>query len=202
MRVCLVTHRLLCGEPETLLDRLARAVEAGVSMVVVREKDLDAAPLCRFTGRVQEVVERSGRRDLPVIVNRRLDVALASGAAGVHLPAGGLDPADVRLLAPAPFRIGVSTHSVEELLEVERQGADYAFFGPVFPTESHPGRPGAGIEKLRRAVAATSLPVWAIGGIRPDNLEALAGLPLAGVAVIRAIWTAADPADAVRRLSG
>ena len=117
-----------------------------------------------------------------VVVNGRLDVAWAAGAHGVHLPGRGLPVREARRLAPPPFVIGVSAHRPEELIRAEAEGADYAIYGPAFPTVSHPGAAAVGPEGLAAALGATRLPVWAVGGISPATAPRLAGLPLAGVA--------------------
>jgi thiamine-phosphate pyrophosphorylase len=136
-----------------------------------------------------------------VVVNGRLDVALAAGAHGVHLPGRGLPLAEVRKLAPPPFMIGVSTHTPEDVKAARAAGADYAFFGPVFPTASHPGVAGSGPDGLAAALnAAAGLPLWAIGGIHGRTVGDLDQLPLAGVAAVRALLLADDPEAAVRAL--
>lgn len=202
MRVCLITQRTLCPDEDHLLARVEQAVAAGVSLVQVREKDLDGGQLHDLTRRVLDAVGRAAPgTQVPVVVNGRLDVALAAGASGVHLPADGLRPGDVRQVAPRPFLVGVSAHRSDELVAAELDGADYAFFGPVFATASHPGRAGIGPVALGLATASTGLPIWAIGGVGPQNCAELAGLSLAGVAAIRSILTADDVGDAVRRLA-
>ncbi|MFQ5718222.1 MAG: thiamine phosphate synthase [Acidobacteriota bacterium] len=200
--VCLITQRSLCPDRASFSARLGAAAQAGLSMLVIREPDLGGAALARLVSDIREVLVRRQRPDLPLLVSRRLDVALATGAAGVHLPARGLAVDAVRRLVPGSFRVGVSTHSVDEVIAAQRRGADHAFLGPVFPTDSHPGHPGRGVGLLRQATSATSIPLWAIGGIGAHNVDAVRALPVAGVAVIRAVWTAVDAAAAVRRLAG
>jgi thiamine monophosphate synthase len=93
---------------------------------------------------------------------------------------------------PSGFLVGVSAHTPADLERAAAAGADYAFYGPVFATRSHPGAPGLGRAGLAAALAGAGLPVWAIGGVTPATALALAGLPLAGCAAIRGLLTAAD----------
>jgi thiamine-phosphate pyrophosphorylase len=135
------------------------------------------------------------------VVNDRLDVALAARAAGVHLPAAGLPIALVRRHAGTRFLVGRSVHSAAEAREAEKAGADYLVCSPVFET---PGKAAfgdpLGPETVGRVAAAARIPVWAIGGIDAGNAATIAGLPIAGVAVIRAIAAAPDPEAAARAL--
>ncbi len=124
-----------------------------------------------------------------MLVNDRLDVALASGADGVHLPAQGFSVRVVRRLAPAGFLIGVSTHTVEEAREADGEGADLLVFGPVFETTSKPGGNPLGLGALAEVVRRVRAPVFALGGVGPDELRAVAATGAAGVAGISAFLT-------------
>jgi len=148
-------------------------------MIQVRAKELEARELCTL---VRHVV--AGARGVPVLVNSRMDVALACGAQGVHLPAGAASPEQVRRIAPAGFLIGVSCHDVEELRTAEREGADFAVYGPVFETRSHPGVRPVGLAGLAEAVRAVRLPVYALGGIKEENAPLCVESGAAGVAGI------------------
>jgi thiamine-phosphate pyrophosphorylase len=117
-------------------------------------------------------------------VNDRLDIALASGAGGVHIPGEGLPIQSVKNVTPIGFLIGVSTHSLEEARRAAHQGADFVVFGPVYPTPSKPGARGLGVEALAEVVRETNIPVYALGGVTPERVKPVAATGAAGVAGI------------------
>jgi thiamine-phosphate diphosphorylase len=134
-----------------------------------------------------------------LFVNDRLDVALAVGAAGVQLGHGSLAPEDARRLN-AGWWIGTSVHDVREAEAAHAGGADYLLVGPVFATATHPGQPPLGAARLQEIVGI-GLPVIAIGGVTPERIPELSAMATVhGVAAIRALWHAADPADAAQRM--
>jgi len=179
----------------------AAAMRGGASLIQVREKDLGGADLLRLVVAVVGAARADFRDRVRVVVNDRLDVALAAKAAGVHLPASGLPVVAARRHAGARFLIGRSVHGAAEAREAEKAGADYLVCGPVFATPSKVayGEP-LGPAVLRRVVEAAHIPVWAIGGINAGNAAGLMEIPIAGVAVITAIAAAPDPEAAVREL--
>ena len=178
---CYVTDRRTLAA-ESLLDAIARNLAAGVTWIQIREKDLSARALF-------ELVEAAGKLPNPhsskIIVNTRAGVALAAGAAGVHLPSGSPAPRTWRAILPAGFLIGVSCHSVDDVRNAETEGADYAVFGPVFaPLSKSSGVEPRGLEGLARAVAAVKIPVLALGGVTQENSSACVSAGAAGVAGI------------------
>ena len=199
MNICVVTDRTL--RPDLSLDGLiGQAAASGADLIQLREKDLGDAELLR--GAQLAVARGAAQRPVvPVLVNGRPDVALAAGAAGVHLPADGLGVADVAARWRGRLRIGVSAHSVAEAIAACNEGADYVMLGPVFETPSKRayGAP-LGVAVLREACRQVSIPVWAIGGINVATAPALRGVPVAGVAVIAAVMGARDMARAVSDL--
>jgi thiamine-phosphate diphosphorylase len=177
--LCAVTDRRRLP----ILAHVAAAADAGLDWVQIREPDLPAAELYEVVRHAIAEVSGAATR---IIVNDRLDVAIAAGAHGVHLRGTSFDVSRVRAVAPADFVIGRSVHSVEEAIAAEGGGGlDYLIFGTMFPTASKPeGHPLAGPEALRAAVAACRLPILAIGGITRENVDTIAATGAAGVAAI------------------
>ena len=184
--ICLVTDRRLAFPPDEtgLLRTIARAVRAGVTLVHVRERDLDDRRLLALT---RGIVEAAAGTAALVVVNDRLDIALAAGAHGVHLRGDSMSAARLRRAYPGrQLLIGQSVHSAAETVAAERAGADYAVFGTVFHTPSKPeGAPVAGLAALSAACSAVQIPVLAIGGVTADKVGAVAGAGAAGFAAIR-----------------
>lgn len=187
------------GEPAagSLDDLLPRVLEAGVDVVQLREKDLEARPLLAYAAVIRRRTEEFGALFL---VNDRVDVALAAGADGVHLGQRDL-PADEarRQLGPSPL-IGMSTHAPAEVLGAPPE-ADYLAVGPVHATPTKPGRPAVGHELVRFAAERAARPLFAIGGIDARTLPGVLAAGATRVAVVRAITEAADPGAAARELS-
>lgn len=194
--ICLITDRHRLGEAwePASIQRVRAAARAGVHLIQVRERDLAGGALARLTEQCLDAVRGTRAR---VVVNDRLDVALAVSAHGVHLRGDSIDAARIRRIAPAGFLIGRSVHSVEEALAVSGNGAvDYLVFGSVFETSSKPGRKAAGLQALGAVSTATTVPVLAVGGISASRAGAVA---LAGASGLAAIGLFTDaPVDAVQ----
>jgi thiamine-phosphate pyrophosphorylase len=181
--VCLVTDRRRLPAPadDTLVTLARHAAWAGVSVIQVREPDLDDRRLARLVSRVVEAV---GGTATAVMVNERADVAIASGAHGVHLRGDAPPTLRVRACVPDGFLIGRSVHGREEAADVQ-EGADFLIMGTIFPTASKPALLApAGPEGLAGVCRAVERPVLAIGGVAAGNLAAVAGAGAAGIAAI------------------
>ena len=174
--------------------RAAVAARAGVHLVQIRERDLDGGAALRLVAGCVAAVRGTRTR---ILVNERIDVALAAGAHGVHLRADSVPASRVRRIVPPGFLIGRSVHSMEETLRATADGGvDYLLFGTVFPTASKPGQAAAGTDALAEIVRATPLPVIAVGGVTVATAPAVARAGAAGVAAIALF--AADSDDLVR----
>jgi thiamine-phosphate diphosphorylase len=174
-------------------------VAAGARILQVRGKDVAGGALC---GLVAEVVAATRGTGALVIVNDRPDVALVTGADGVHVGQDDMPADDVRRLMPRPLIVGLSTHGAAQLAGAPVGALDYVAIGPVSSTASKDQPdPVVGLAGVRTARAATALPLVAIGGITRANAAAVVAAGADGIAVISAILADADPAEAYRALA-
>jgi thiamine-phosphate pyrophosphorylase len=196
MTICLVTDRRRlvpggagAGEAlRCLLSQARFAVEAGIDLIQVRERDLEAGALAAMVSELLAITRRTPTR---IVVNDRLDVALAAGADGVHLRGDSIAIAAARRLAPAGFLVGRSVHGVAEAAAAA--DADYLIAGTIFPsTSKDPSHQLLGIDGLRAIVSSAPAPVLAIGGITADHFDAVAAAGAAGIAAIGAFVRGAD----------
>jgi len=181
----------------TLDAAIGRAIAAGVDWVQIREKDLPARDLLGLT----EVAVQQARRQgsTRVMVNDRLDVALAAKADGVHLGSRSMPAEVVRKVAPGEFVVGVSCHSLQDAVAAEAAGANYILLGPVFETPSKlQYGPPLGVAKLREVTSRVSIPVLALGGITVDRAALCRQNGAAGIAGIR-IFQDCDSVDEIVR---
>jgi thiamine-phosphate diphosphorylase len=175
--VCVVTDR----RRRSVVEQCRDAVQAGVDLIQVRERDLEAAALSAL---VAEVVRLTRATQTRVVVNERLDVALASGADGVHLRGDSIPAARARSMVPAGFLIGRSVREAADAVEAAA-GADYLIAGTVFPSASKPGlHEHLGLKGLAAIARSVSVPVLAIGGVSLDRIGTVAEAGAAGVAAI------------------
>jgi thiamine-phosphate pyrophosphorylase len=189
-----ITDRSQLARP--LLECLRGWLAAGLDYVQIREKDLPARALYELVVAVLALPNPHGSR---ILVNERVDVALAAGAHGVHLPSRAPSPQRIRTIVPPGFVIGVSCHSAGEVDAAEREGADLAVFGPVFHTASKGGYgPPAGVAALEQVTRGRSLPVLALGGITLENFQQCRAA--AGLAAVSLFQNASDPGAVVARL--
>jgi thiamine-phosphate pyrophosphorylase len=191
--------------PHRFVELVEAIAAAGEQFAVqVRAKVLHDSTLLAFARSVRRAIDRAGAAGrVPLLVNSRFDLAIASGADGVHLPASGAPARRVRAELGAGWLVGVSTHSADEVRAARAAGVDYAIFGPVFRTASKPASwEPQGIAGLTAAIdAAAGLPLLAIGGLTPERAAEARRLGAHGVAVIRGILAADDPIAAARTLS-
>ncbi|HEX6938737.1 MAG TPA: thiamine phosphate synthase [Longimicrobiales bacterium] len=174
------------------LERVLEACGADVALHV-RGHGLQGRALHALAEHVRRGAERTGAL---VLVNDRVDVAMAAGVHGIQLGRRSLPIAEARRLLGAAAWIGYSAHAAEEAASAVRAGADFVVLGTVYPTATHPGEPGAGVGRIREGAAVAGAPVVAIGGITPGRVGAVLRAGAYGVAVLSGVWSAADPAGA------
>ena len=194
--VALVTDRNLAGGPDALVGAVAQAVDNGVNLVQMREKDLPDAVQLALAQRLREVT--NGKALL--FVNDSVSIAEASGADGVQLTENSRSIASARARMARPLLVGRSVHGVDAAREAAAQGADLLVVGTVYDSPTHPDQPPAGVGLIGWC-AQPGVPVVGIGGITPENAGAVMQAGASGVAVISAILGSADPADAAARLA-
>jgi thiamine-phosphate pyrophosphorylase len=196
--VHLITDRRLVPELAARADEALAGLPPRTAAVQLREKDLGGRDLLVLARALAAVCRARGQR---LIVNDRLDVALAAGADGVHLPAAGVAAEDARRLLGPDALVGVSCHSAADVARAHDAGASYATFSPVYDTPSKRafGAP-VGVAALREA-ARLGLPLVALGGVTAERVPELRAAGARGVAAIRAWLAGDDPAGAVRRLA-
>ncbi len=192
----LVTDRRWLGE-RTLWDSVEEAIRGGVTLVQLREKEISSKEFLELAQRVKEVTDRQG---IPLIINDRIDIALAMGADGVHVGPEDLPVPLARKLLGDGKIIGASAASVDEALLFQTQGADYLGVGAVFPTATKRGTEKVGLDDLRRIKSAVHIPVVAIGGINMENVTPVIETGVDGVAVVSAIMDQTDIRGAARQL--
>jgi thiazole tautomerase (transcriptional regulator TenI) len=168
--------------------RISLAIEPYVDFLHIREKS--------WTAREIEMAFRKlVREGFPadrIIVNDRVDVAIVAGAGGAHLAHHSLRVSEIKRKFPS-MTIGASVHSIDEGIYLQEKGADYLLYGNVFITPSKAGKPGTGTMKIMKLVDAVNVPVIAIGGIKPRNVEAIMASGAVGIAVLSGIFLAMDP---------
>jgi len=197
LRLHVLTDRALSRGRSTA-EVVTAALAGGATVVQLRDKERTGATLVRVGHHLRALTRARGGL---LIVNDRVDVALAIDADGAHVGQDDLPAREARRVLGPDRLLGVSARTVEEAVRAAGEGADYIGFGPVFPTTTKgEAGPPRGLEDLRRACRAVAVPIVAIGGITPDNVGDVLVAGAAGVAVIAAVVTAPDIAAATRTL--
>jgi thiamine-phosphate pyrophosphorylase len=196
LSLCLVTDRTRTRGRD-LVTVVGECLAAGLSSVHVREKDLGASDLAALCRRLRPLTLDA---EAMLIVNDRVDVALAVGADAVQRTSRSLSVRDMIAVADKRLHIGASVHALQEAIEAESQGADWVVFGPVYDTPSKRAYgPAQGLDRLHAVARAVGVPVIAIGGITPERVADVRATGAAGVAVISAILESDSPRDATAR---
>lgn len=183
-----------------LLWLLEQALDGGVRAIQLREKEASGRELFFLADKIKKLCERY---HAGLFVNDRLDVALGVDADGVQLGSASMPVGAARELLGGKKLIGVSTHSAREAQAAEQAGADFVLFGPLYftPSKAGHGKP-QGLEALKEVVEKVSLPVYAIGGIKAENIAEVKAAGARGVALISAVLSAANPRSAARDIIG
>ena len=183
-------------EPE-FLRRVEYALQGGVTLLQLREKNKGTRELIDLAGKVHALTEKY---NVPLIIDDRVDVVLAVGAEGVHLGAEDMTVAMARRILGKDKIIGATAKTVPWALDVAAQGADYLGVGAIYPTTTKVKTVLTSTETLHDICRAVSIPVNAIGGLNRDNIHVLRGIPIAGICAVSAIMKAEDPKQAAREL--
>ncbi|MEJ2009410.1 MAG: thiamine phosphate synthase [Acidobacteriota bacterium] len=197
IHLCYITDRHALA-PKPLLPHLQAAVRAGVDLVQVREKDLATRELVELA---VAAVEASRGSETRIVINDRLDVALAAGAHGVHLGGQSVPVEVVRRHVGKDFLLGASCHWLDQALEAEAGGADYFLLGPVFDTPSKRRYgPPLGLDKFSEVAHRIKIPVLALGGITVERVRGCLAAGAAGIAAIRLFQDCPSLEDRVAEL--
>ncbi|CAH0221639.1 Thiamine-phosphate synthase [Peribacillus frigoritolerans] len=182
---------------EELTKIIAQSVSGGVSIVQLREKNNSSLSFYEKASALKQLLNELS---IPLIINDRVDIALAVGADGIHIGQDDLPLPVVKKMIPEDMIVGVSVSTLEEALEAERNGADYIGVGSVFPTKTKQDATLMALEDLGEICRGVSIPAVAIGGITADNISALSDSGLSGTAVVSAIMNADNPKTASESL--
>lgn len=182
---------------EEFLHRVEEALAGGATLLQLREKERTTREYRQLAARVHEIALKY---QVPLIIDDRVDVALAVGAEGVHVGQSDLPVADARRLMGPDKIVGATTKTVPQALEAYEQGADYLSVGAIYPTPTKVKTILTSTDTLREICEAVPIAVNAIGGLNKDNIDVLEGIPIAGICVVSAIMKAADPRQAAQEL--
>ncbi|WP_026666205.1 bifunctional hydroxymethylpyrimidine kinase/phosphomethylpyrimidine kinase [Butyrivibrio sp. FC2001] len=182
---------------EDFLYRIEEAIKGGVTIVQIREKDKSTREYIELAEKVHEVTKKY---DVPLIVDDRIDVAMAIGAEGVHLGQSDMPVKMARKMLGDDFIIGATTKTVEQAKEAYESGADYLGVGAIYPTTTKVKTVLTSVDTLRDICEAVPIPANAIGGLNADNIQILSGVPIAGICVVSAIMKAENTRKAAEKL--
>ena len=196
-RIYFITDSTMYTEEE-FLSRVRAALEGGVSLIQLREKERSTREYIALAEKVHALTKEFG---VPLIIDDRIDVALAAKAEGVHLGQSDMPIKTAREILGDDFIIGATAKTVEQAKEAYEQGADYLGVGAIYPTTTKVKTVLTSTEMLDKICKTVPIPVNAIGGLNKDNIDVLKGIGIAGVCAVSAIMKADDPKEAVEELS-
>ena len=196
-RIYFITDSTPYTEQE-FLDRVRSALRGGVSLIQLREKERSTREYIDLAHKVGALAQEFG---VPLIIDDRVDVALASGVQGVHLGQSDMPIKTARKILGDDFIIGATAKTVEQAVEAFEQGADYLGVGAIYPTTTKVKTVLTSTEMLYKICKAVPIPVNAIGELNKDNIDVLKGIGISGICAVSAIMKADDPETAVKELS-
>ena len=182
---------------EEFLFRVEQALKGGVTLLQLREKEKSTRDYIELAEKVHEIAKRY---HVPLIIDDRVDVALAMDAEGVHVGAADMSVATARRLMGADKIVGATAKTVPWAQDAYAQGADYLGVGAIFPTTTKVKTVLTSVDTLREICHAVPIPANAIGGLNKENIDVLTGIPVAGICVVSAIMKAEDPKQAADQL--
>lgn len=197
LRLYAITDRLALPAGVTLAQAVEAALDGGVTCLQLREKTASAGEILALA---RTLLPLCRARRVPLLINDRVDIALAAGADGVHLGQEDLPLPEARTLLGPDRILGATAHTVEEALRAQAEGADYLGVGAMFPTGTKTDTVPTSADTLKAICAAVTIPVVAIGGVNAQNLPTLVGTGIAGAAVVSAIFSQRDLTAAARTL--
>ena len=197
LRLYAITDRRALPAGVTLAQAVEAALVGGVTCLQLREKEASAGEILTLA---RTLLPLCRARRVPLLINDRVDIALAAGADGVHLGQDDLPLPEARPLLGPDRILGATAHTVDEALRAQAEGADYLGVGAMFPTGTKTDTVPTSADTLKAICAAVSIPVVAIGGVNAENLPTLAGTGIAGAAVVSAIFSQGDLTVAARTL--
>jgi thiamine-phosphate pyrophosphorylase len=192
----LVTDRRLMSTA-TLSEAVEQAILGGCTMVQLREKEASASSFFKLAEEIKQITDHY---EIPLIINDRIDIALAVGVAGVHVGQNDIPAYAVRNIIPHNMLLGVSAASVDEAIQAQRDGADYLGIGAMFPTGTKDDARAVKMEELRKIKQAVTIPIVAIGGITKHNVVSFQPMDIDGVAIVSAIIAEHDIKEAATEL--
>ena len=195
--IYLVTDRDLMST-ETLEEAVEKAIIGGCTLIQLREKDCSSLDFYNTAVRVKEITDK---HNIPLIINDRVDIALAVDAAGVHVGQSDIPAAIVRKVIGNDKILGVSTGSVNEALEAEKNGADYLGVGAMYSTGTKKDADSTSMDELRKIRENVSIPIVVIGGINKDRVKDFKGIGIDGLAIVSAIIAKEDITTAAKELN-
>ena len=196
-RIYFITDSTPYTEQE-FLERVQSALKGGVSLIQLREKERTTREYIRLAQKVHQLAKQF---NVPLIIDDRVDVALAAEVEGVHLGQSDMPISTARKILGEDYIIGATAKTVEQALEAFEQGADYLGVGAIYPTTTKVKTVLTSTEMLDKICKAVPVPVNAIGGLNKDNIDVLKGIKIAGICAVSAIMKAPDPEQAVKELS-